>query len=327
MARKPRLEVEGGLYHLITRGVDRRDIFHSVEDRLKFLSLIAAQKGKLPFYLYAYCLMTNHIHLLIERCTDDIGRIMHRVLTGYTQYYNRRYRRSGHLLQGRHKAILCQSDPYLAELVRYIHLNPVRAKMVATPEEYPYSSHRAYIDLEPAGPVDVDPVLRRFGPKRAIARERFAQFVASGANLGHQPQFYKDQDGVLGSEEFVDQTIHRIGDFDTRAAAMRRKAEANRSELRKVALIRAVEMVCDVRQVDFCGPAKGPKPVFAKEALILAGRELGATVTALSGIVGVSSASISRRLDIARRRSTDDQTLADARDRIIEQYEATSQES
>jgi REP element-mobilizing transposase RayT len=90
MARKPRLEVEGGLYHLITRGVERRDIFHTADDYRKFLSLLAVQKEKLPFFLYAYCLMTNHVHLLIERMTDDVGRIMHRVLTGYTQYYNRK---------------------------------------------------------------------------------------------------------------------------------------------------------------------------------------------------------------------------------------------
>ncbi|MGE3466187.1 MAG: transposase [Pyrinomonadaceae bacterium] len=92
MARRVRVEVEGGLYHVITRGVDRQDIFHSPEDHQKFLSLLAAQKGTLPFFLYAYCLMTNHIHLLIERKTDDIGRIMQRVLTGYRQWHNRRYK-------------------------------------------------------------------------------------------------------------------------------------------------------------------------------------------------------------------------------------------
>ena len=79
MARRPRLEVEGGLYHLITRGVDRQDIFHDPGDFIKFLSLIGNQKDKLPFYLYAYCLMTNHVHLLVERRTDNVGRIMHPV--------------------------------------------------------------------------------------------------------------------------------------------------------------------------------------------------------------------------------------------------------
>lgn len=91
------------MYHVITRGVDRQDIFHDEQDLAKFLALVAVQKANLPFYLYAYCLMTNHFHLLIERRVDDIGRIMQRVLTGYAQYYNRRYRRVGHVFQGRHK--------------------------------------------------------------------------------------------------------------------------------------------------------------------------------------------------------------------------------
>src|SRR6185503_5774088 len=168
MARKARAEVDGGLYHVITRGNNRRQIFNSPADYEKFLSLLTRQKARLPFFLYAYCLMTNHVHLLIERQADSIGRIMHRLLTGYSQYYNRRYRRVGHLLQGRHKAILCQSDRYLAELVRYIHLNPVRAKMVSEPEEYAYSSHRAYLGLEAAGIVDVEPVLRHFGAKKPL---------------------------------------------------------------------------------------------------------------------------------------------------------------
>ncbi len=158
MVRKARAEVEGGLYHVITRGNNRRQIFNSAADYEKFLSLLAVQKVKLPFFLYAYCLMTNHVHLLLERQASAVGRIMHRVLTGYAQYYNRRHRRVGHLLQGRHKAILCRSERYLAELVRYIHLNPVRANMVTRPEDYEYSSHRAYLGMEPAGIVDVDPV-------------------------------------------------------------------------------------------------------------------------------------------------------------------------
>ena len=117
MARKPRLEIEGGLYHVITRGNNRQLIFHSQDDYLKLITTIEVQKVRLPFRLYAYCLMPNHIHLLMERAEDSISRIMQRLLTGYSQYYNRKYRRSGHLLQGRYKAILCETDQYLAELV------------------------------------------------------------------------------------------------------------------------------------------------------------------------------------------------------------------
>jgi REP element-mobilizing transposase RayT len=140
MARPARVEVAGGLYHVITRGNNRQRIFDTRADFEKFLSLLTNQKTKRPFFLYAYCLMTNHVHLLIERQADTVGSVMHRLLTGYSQYYNRRHQRVGHLLQGRHKAILCQSDRYLVELVRYIHLNPVRAKMVAKPEEYEFNT-------------------------------------------------------------------------------------------------------------------------------------------------------------------------------------------
>ena len=95
MARKARAEVEGGLYHVITRGNNRRQIFNSPADYEKFLCLLAVQKAKLSFFLYAYCLMTNHVHLLLERQASEVGRTMHRLLTGYAQYYNHRYRRVG----------------------------------------------------------------------------------------------------------------------------------------------------------------------------------------------------------------------------------------
>ena len=297
MARKARAEVEGGLYHVITRGNNRRQIFDSPADYEKFLSLLAVQKVRLPFFLYAYCLMTNHVHLLIERRADPIGRIMHRVLTGYSQYYNRRYRRVGHLLQGRHKAILCQSDRYLSELVRYIHLNPVRAKMVDKPEEYPYSGHRSYLGLEPARIVDVDPVLRHFGAKKKLAREAYRQFVAAGMKLGHQEEFYLADEGrILGTEEFVDATIHRIGETTARRADRMTLDEEFNAE----ALIGAVEEFCRIPRADFCSSAKSPAAVRAREMLVLIGCELGASLKMLSEITGLSSSTVSRRHDAAK---------------------------
>jgi putative transposase len=323
MARKPRLEVEGGLYHLITRGVDRRDIFHAPEDHLKFLSLLEAQKEKLPFYLYAYCLMTNHIHLLIERMTDDVGRIMHRVLTGYTQYYNRKYRRSGHLLQGRHKAILCQSDPYLAELVRYIHLNPVRAKMVRKVENYPYSSHRAYMGLDPARMVDVDPVLRRFGAKKALARKRYAEHVAAGMKLGHLAGLYETQGGVLGSEEFVDSMIHRTGESEPKGTP----SGADKPAISADDLASAVAEVCEVAREDLCGKAKGRRLVSAREALVLAGRRSGLSATALADLTGLSVATISRRHDAAVSRSKQDGDLEQTTRKVLEDLRSMRESS
>lgn len=295
MARKARAEVEGGLYHVIVRGNNRRRIFDSPADYEKFMSVLAAQKTKLLFFLYAYCLMTNHVHLLIERQRDTVGRIMHRVLTGYSQYYNRRYQRVGHLLQGRHKAILCQSDRYLAELVRYIHLNPVRARMVTKPEQYEYSSHRAYLGLEAAGIVDVDPVLRHFGAKKKVAREAYRQFVAAGMKTGHQERFYQTDDGrILGTEEFVDETIHRLGE------SKRNRPRSSKEEFNAERLIEAVEKVCRVAREDFCGASKTLQAVAARELLVLIGCQAGASLKMISEITGLSSSTVSRRNDAAK---------------------------
>ena len=321
MARKVRTEVEGGLYHVIMRGVDRQDIFHCPEDHAKFIGLLAAVKGRLPFYLYAYCLMTNHIHLLVERMTDDIGRIMQRLLTGYAQYYNRRYRRSGHVLQGRHKAILCQSDAYLTELVRYIHLNPVRAKMVQWPGDYPYSSHREYLGLEPAGIVDSDPVLRHFGVRKKIAIERFAKHVEAGLKLGHQDKLYATECGMLGSEEFVDSMIHRIGEHDVYAGAHRRNELKAVPDCDTQKLLAIAEIVFQIPKEDLCSRGKSSRLVDAKEVLILSGRRLGASLVEMSDLLGINASTVSRRYDAAKRRMADDVGMSEAVANVIRQYE------
>jgi putative transposase len=321
MPRKARAEVEGGLYHIITRGNNRRQIFNSPTDFEKFLSLLTVQKTKLPFFLYAYCLMSNHVHLLIERQASAVGRIMHRLLTGYVQYYNRRYRRVGHLLQGRHKAILCQSDRYLSELVRYIHLNPVRARMVNLPEDYQYSSHRAYLGLEPAGVVDVAPVLRHFGAKKEVARDTYRQFVAAGIKHGHCEEFYAAGEGrILGTEEFVDATIHRIGEVRREIRGSRNAPTA--SEFRPDRLIAKVEKICRVSREEFCGRSKSAAAVRAKEMLILIGLQSGASRRMLSEITGISSSALSRRCDAVRLKVLGDVEARNLAADIIKQYQS-----
>jgi putative transposase len=298
VARKPRVEIEGGLYHIITRGNNRQLIFASDDHYLKMLLLLAQQKGKLP-YLYAYCFMPNHIHLLVERRRDPISRVMHRVLTGYSQYHNRRYRKPGHLLQGRYKAILCQSDQYLAELVRYIHLNPVRAKMVCKPEAFPYSSHRAYVGLDEPWLVDVEPVLRRFGATKKLARERFALFVRASMKLRHREEFYRADEGrIPGSEEFVEQTKNRVGEIPRGARPQIEK----RSVLDLRALTNAVEEATGLKSAEFFSRSKTRTVVLAKEAMILVGRELDVSNAALSKLIGLESSVVSRRFDSAKSR-------------------------
>lgn len=251
--RKPRLEIHGGLYHIITRGNNRQLIFGSDDDYSKFLLQLADQKARLPFHLYAYCLMPNHIHLLIERQDDSISRVMQRLLTAYSQYHNRKYRRSGHLLQGRYKAILCQSDQYLAELVRYIHLNPVRARMIRRPQDFPSSSHRAYLGLDQAWLVDIEPALRHFGASKKLARERFQLFVRAGMKLGHNEEFYRADEGrILGSEERVAETKNRIGEIPRGG----RPQVKTRSRLDAEALMRAAERVSGLQEHELCGGRK-----------------------------------------------------------------------
>jgi putative transposase len=320
MARQPRVEIEGGLYHVITRGNNRQTIFHSADDYGKFLSLLRMQKSKLPFFLYAYCMMSNHVHLLIERQKDAIGRIMHRVLTGYSQYYNRRYQKVGHLLQGRHRSILCQSERYLAELVRYIHLNPVRANMVGKPEDYEYSSHRQYVGLTAADIVDVDPVLRHFGARKEIARKAFRWFVMAGMKEGHRKDFYLADEGqILGDDEFVDAMIHRIGETERRlrsnksAASMTRKFDA-------VALMVAAERNFGLAKGKICGPGKGRLVMQAKEAMILVGRRQGASVKELSTLVGIGISGVSRRHDAGRRKVQENGSLRAVTEQLETDY-------
>lgn len=299
MARKPRVEIQGGLYHIMTRGNNRQVIFGSDEDYLKMLSLLAEQKGKLPFYLYAYCLMPNHLHLLVERRDDSISRVMHRVLTGYSRYHNRRYDKVGHVVQGRYKAILCQSDQYLAELVRYIHLNPVRAKMVPRAERYVYSSHRAYVGLEELDLVDTEPVLRYFGATKRLALQRFQLFVRAGMKLGHREDFYPvEEQRILGSEEFVEQAKGRVGEIPKRALPqIERRVEIDAEEL-----IRASEAALGLKAVEFCGESKARSAVLVKEAVIMTGRSLGMSNAMLSRALEVHSSAVSRRFDSARKR-------------------------
>ena len=299
MARKPRLEIEGGLYHILTRGNNRQLIFGSDDDYDRMLLLLARQKAKLPFFFYAYCLMPNHVHLLVERRKDALSRVMHRVLTAYSQYYNRKYRRVGHLFQGRYKAILCQADKYLAELVRYIHLNPVRAKMVRRPAAYRYSSHRAYLGLDAPWLVDMEPVLRHFGTTKKLARDRFKLFVNAGIKLGHREEFYEADEGrLLGSEEFLEETKQRVGDIPRGA----RPQVKNRSTPDLEALIVAVAQASRLDQEEICSRSKKRAIVLAKEALILVANELGATNMAVAKRIGVDSSVVSRRLESGKIR-------------------------
>jgi len=173
MARKPRLYIPGALYHVMLRGNDGQHIFDNNEERSHFLSLVAEGVGRYGHRIHAYCLMDNHVHLLIQMGQTPLSKVMQNISFRYTRWMNRRHHRTGHLFQGRFRAILCDEDAYLLELVRYIHLNPVRAGIIATPEEHPWSGHRAYLGIESVPWLTSDWCLSRFAANLKVARRSY----------------------------------------------------------------------------------------------------------------------------------------------------------
>ena len=204
MARKTRIHFPGALYHVISRGNQRQDIFLDDRDRTVYLSYLSEYKVRYCIQLYAYSLMRNHVHLLLEVSAIPLNRFMQSLLFRYARYFNRRYGKVGHLFQGRYRAILCDKDAYLLELVRYIHFNPVRAKAVKDPEGYLWTSHMSYLGKGKEGPVDADLVLGQFGENRSLGRRKYREFILEEVSSGHQEKFYKVKDQrYLGDESFI----------------------------------------------------------------------------------------------------------------------------
>jgi REP element-mobilizing transposase RayT len=161
---------------VIVRGNQRQDIFGDESDRLRYLERLRLYKDKCRFLLYAYVLMTNHIHLLIETPEDPISHIMRIINFTYTQYFNRKYGKVGHLFQGRYKSYLCDRDRYLLSLVRYMHRNPVRAGIVKDAGTYEWSSHGDYVHGA-KGLVDTDKVLGLFSERPGSAVRKYKEFM------------------------------------------------------------------------------------------------------------------------------------------------------
>ena len=203
MARPPRLEFAGAVYHVTSRGNARQDIVADDEDRRAFLRLVAHVVDRYGWLCHAYCLMDNHYHLLIETPQPNLSRGMRQLNGRYTQSYNRRHRRVGHLLQGRFKAILVEKDAHLLELCRYVVLNPVRAKLVAHPRRWRWSSYRTTGgETEAPAWLMTDWVLAQFGQRRRTAQEKYRVFVAEGIE-GPCPWEQVQGQLYLGGEEFV----------------------------------------------------------------------------------------------------------------------------
>ncbi|OGX38318.1 MAG: hypothetical protein A3C53_02540 [Omnitrophica WOR_2 bacterium RIFCSPHIGHO2_02_FULL_68_15] len=213
MPRRPRIWFPEALYHLIVRGDNREIIFFSDADYRRYLELVAEARQRFECRLFAYALMTNHAHLMVQTGqTHSVSKFMQWLNTSYTIYVNKRHQRVGHVFQGRYHSVLVEKDSYALELSRYIHLNPVRAGMVRTPEAYRWSSFHEYLHPGRPGLTDTDLILAMISPIASHQRPLYRQFVMEG--LTARPSWLERQleapNHIVGTAEFVEQVAVKL---------------------------------------------------------------------------------------------------------------------
>ncbi len=210
MARPLRIEFDGALYHVTSRGNDRKAIYKDDSDRELFLNTLAQVSGRFHWICHAYCLMNNHYHLVIETPDGNLSKGMRQLNGVYTQAYNKRHRRVGHVFQGRFKGILVQKDSHFLEVCRYVVLNPVGAKMIGHPRRWKWSSYRATAGSTlPHGCLSIDEILSHFGQRRAAAQKKYAEFVQAGIG---SPSIWDglEAQSLLGVEGFAEGLRHHV---------------------------------------------------------------------------------------------------------------------
>ncbi len=206
MARPLRIEYPGAYYHITSRGNERKNIFRSNKDRDKFLSYLKSAYLKYGAVIHSFCLMNNHYHLLLETQKGNLSQIMLHINGAYTNYFNIRHKRRGHLFQGRYKAILIDADSYAGELSRYIHLNPVRASMVDMPDKFNWSSYRYYLGKKRRPEwLSIDFILCYFDNGNVQARKRYQEFVNARINIKFDSPLEETvASTILGSDNFIE---------------------------------------------------------------------------------------------------------------------------
>jgi len=315
MPRQPRLDAPGTLHHVIGRGIERREIFADDIDRDDFIARLSRLLTETQTLCYAWALIPNHFHLLLRTGPIPLSGLMRRLLTGYAVAFNRRHQRAGHLFQNRYKSIICQEEPYLLELVRYIHLNPLRAGRVTSLDELAHCcdcGHRQLLGLTEQGVIAVDEVLSLFGKKTHVARKNYAAFMADGVEQGPRPELVgggllRSQAGALqistipADERMAsDERILGEGDF---VASVLQEAEAHttarrRYQLAGFGLEQLTAVVAELLEIDPAmvkAPGKQPDRVRARSLYCYwAVRELGHSTIALARELGISQPAVSQ---------------------------------
>jgi putative transposase len=316
MPRKARIDAPGALHHIIVRGIERRRIFYDDIDRTNFVDRLEAVLTESETPCFAWSLLPNHLHLLLRTGTTPLATVMRRLLTGYAVSFNLRHRRHGQLFQNRYKSILCQEDPYLLELVRYIHLNPLRAEIVGdlkALEGYAYCGHGVLLGRNDNRWQDVVYVLRRFGKNVSAARWRYREFVERGVEEGKRPELvggglirsaggWSAVKAMRRSGERIkgDERILGDGDFVGTVLQVSREKLKRQSQYQAEGydfdwLIERVAQTFGMNAQDVLRRGRYPSTVRARSLLCFwAVRELGISTIELSGRLRVSQPSVSQ---------------------------------
>jgi len=315
MPRKSRIDAPGALHHIIARGIERSKIFRDNTDRNNFLDRLGGIIKKTNTSCFGWALIPNHFHLVLRTGDVPIATVMRRLLTGYAVSHNRRHRRSGHLFQNRYKSILCQEDVYLLELIRYIHLNPIRARTVKDMkalDKYPYTGHSALMGKINRDWQAIECVLGLFDHRQWIARRRYQAFVEKGIAEGRRIDltggglirsgggwaavlekrrakiFEKSDERILGDGDFVEQVL---------SAAQEQMEHSYRLASEGYDLDKVASRVCDIVQVEpseVWAAGKEPKRVEARSLLCYwAVRDLGISMAELSRRLKLSLSGVS----------------------------------
>ena len=316
MPRKARIDTAGALHHIMVRGIEGCNIFRNDDDRDNFIERLGKILFESDTSCYAWALMPNHFHLLLQTGSIPISTVMRRLLTGYALYYNKKHRRRGHLFQNRFKSILCQRDSYFLELVRYIHLNPLRAKIVDSLEEldrYKYSGHSIVLGRnKKAEWQNTEEVTGMFGDYLSAARRSYRSFIKKGITEGKRQDlsgggllrsaggwegvkalreekvYQKNDERILGDSNFVEQVMSSADE------AMERKYKLSAEGVNLDSLTNRVSKIFGVKEKEIWSPGKFRRMVEARSVLCYwAVRELGVSMTMLSREIGISVAAIS----------------------------------
>lgn len=265
MARSKRYHRSGSSYHVMLRGNDGQDIFLSDRDRCKMCMLLQHGVEKYDHRIHAFCLMKNHIHLLIQAGNIPLSKIVQNLAFRYSQDFNRRKNRIGHLFQGRFKAVLIDENSYFLRLLRYIHMNPVRAKLVQSPEEYVWSGHNTYIGKSEISWLTIDYGLSKFNKIKGNAQTMYSTYVLKKESQEETDQLRKGfRDGqLLGDDEFV------------KRIKMEERNNEEKKRLPLSAIFRAVCQVIGITEEEIVSSSKLKKNSCARAILAKIAKETG----------------------------------------------------